>query len=102
MTTKYTTGGGRASIERAVRLISGEIADGFDFVLGIGAIPSACGKRALSAVCDIASGFMPKVVTETDSDKAPGVVVEISPNTTVQASEVVAGALAHQATARRV
>jgi hypothetical protein len=102
MTTKYTGGGGRASFNRAISLIKGELASGFDFVLGIGAVPSAFGNCALSTARKATDSLTPRVIGEKKGEFVPDVIVEIAPDTTVQASEVVASALAHQATGRRL
>lgn len=101
MTTRYSTGT-RASMERAVTLIRGELANGFDFVLGIGAMPCALGKYALSTAKETLGNFMPRIVGEQEGNLVPDAIVEIATGTTVQASEVVVSALAHQATGRRI
>ena len=100
MTTKYVTGGGRASIGRAVKLIQGEIATGYDFVYGIGAIPRAFGKCALSTAKEAFDSFIPRIIGEQEGNLVPEAIVEIAPNTAIQASEVVTGSIARQVTGR--
>ncbi len=101
MTTRYTTGT-RSSMERAVTLIRRELANGFDFVVGVGAIPCALSKYSLSTAKETLGNFMPRIVGKHDGNFVPDAIVEIAPETTVQASEVVVSALARQATGRRI